>query len=89
MVHEITHALQDQHFGIDSRLDETVTSDATFAYSALVEGDATVTAALCDSLLAPTTKADLFELLLATSGPRTAEAFHEIEYAGRNTYRYC
>ena len=76
MVHEIAHALQDQHFGIDRRLDELVTSDATFAYSALVEGDATLTAAFYDDLLAPSTKAGLFELLLSTSGPRTAEAFH-------------
>jgi len=41
-VHELIHALQDQHFTIDKLLDpKTVTSDALMARSAVLEGDAT------------------------------------------------
>ena len=41
-VHELTHALQDQHFNLDTFLDDTLeSSDALMARSALVEGDAT------------------------------------------------
>ena len=41
-VHELTHALQDQHFRLDNLLDQkTEVSDALLARSALVEGDAT------------------------------------------------
>lgn len=41
-VHELTHALQDQHFGLEELLDhEGTDSDALLARSALVEGDAT------------------------------------------------
>ena len=41
-VHELTHALQDQHFKLDKMLDhKTATSDQLMARSALVEGDAT------------------------------------------------
>ena len=41
-VHELTHALQDQHFSLDGLLDQVKeTSDALMARSALVEGDAT------------------------------------------------
>lgn len=41
-VHELTHALQDQHFVLDNLLDQKAeTSDALMARSALVEGDAT------------------------------------------------
>jgi len=41
-VHELTHALQDQHFKLDSLMDEVHDdSDALLARSALVEGDAT------------------------------------------------
>jgi hypothetical protein len=41
-VHELTHALQDQHFHLDALMDEqTAPSDALMARSALVEGDAT------------------------------------------------
>ena len=44
-VHEYTHALQDQHFGlsaIDERLEAQGNSDAEAAFAALVEGDATL-----------------------------------------------
>jgi len=45
-VHEFTHALQDQHFALDSMLadqeDEDVEADAALASLALVEGDATL-----------------------------------------------
>ena len=41
-VHELVHALQDQHFKLDTFLDpKTMTSDALMARAALVEGDAT------------------------------------------------
>lgn len=41
-VHELTHALQDQHFKLDALLDHRVAeSDLLAARSALVEGDAT------------------------------------------------
>jgi hypothetical protein len=38
LVHELTHALDDQHFGIDPDLED---EEAVLAYDALVEGDAT------------------------------------------------
>jgi hypothetical protein len=41
LVHELTHALQDQHFDL-SRLDELETDGEATAFRALVEGDATV-----------------------------------------------
>lgn len=40
--HEYTHALQDQHFGLDSLLDEIEAADHAMAVLALVEGDATM-----------------------------------------------
>ena len=41
-VHELTHALQDQHFALEELVDyKKQTSDALMAHSALVEGDAT------------------------------------------------
>ena len=41
-VHELTHALQDQHFDLDKLIDEDRnSSDTMMARSALVEGDAT------------------------------------------------
>ena len=50
--HELVHALQDQHFNLDSLLDfEKYTSDALLAHSALAEGDATATMILFGSNL--------------------------------------
>ena len=41
-VHELTHALQDQHFGLDDAIDhEKQVSDSLMARSGLIEGDAT------------------------------------------------
>ena len=41
-VHELTHALQDQHFNLDTILDSTISNgDMLLARSALIEGDAT------------------------------------------------
>ena len=46
-VHELTHALQDQYFHIDSFIDTAIeNSDELLARTALVEGDATLTALL-------------------------------------------
>jgi hypothetical protein len=40
--HEYTHALQDQHFGLDRYLDENLNADQSIAARALIEGDATL-----------------------------------------------
>jgi uncharacterized iron-regulated protein len=42
-IHELVHALQDQHFGLARRDDAPQGSDAEMALSALIEGDATYT----------------------------------------------
>lgn len=42
LVHELVHALQDQHLGLPSRMQEERDSDAENAFRALVEGDATL-----------------------------------------------
>jgi hypothetical protein len=43
LVHELVHALQDQHFGLKRRDDAPPGSDADTALAALIEGDATFT----------------------------------------------
>jgi uncharacterized iron-regulated protein len=43
LIHELVHALQDQHFGLGRRDDAPPGSDADMALSALIEGDATFT----------------------------------------------
>ena len=46
-VHELTHALQDQHFNIDSFIDMHIeSSDVLLSRTALVEGDATLVSLL-------------------------------------------
>ncbi len=51
IVHELTHALQDQHFDLDALHDDTKDASEEFALVALVEGDATaVQTAYLDSL---------------------------------------
>ncbi len=47
--HELTHALQDQHFGVRSLLDKNLSNDAMLVRSAVLEGDATLIAAALDS----------------------------------------
>jgi len=42
VVHELVHALQDQHLGLGKSLDEERSTDADNAFGALVEGDATL-----------------------------------------------
>ena len=42
VVHELVHALQDQHFSLAHTLAQTRTTDAENAFGALVEGDATL-----------------------------------------------
>jgi hypothetical protein len=45
--HEMTHALEDQHYDIDGRIAKVIDDDdASFALSALVEGSATAAAAV-------------------------------------------
>jgi hypothetical protein len=41
-IHELTHALQDQHFKLKDLMDENLMSDELLARSALIEGDATI-----------------------------------------------
>ncbi len=41
-IHELTHALQDQHFDLESIMDESLFSDELIARAALIEGDATL-----------------------------------------------
>jgi uncharacterized iron-regulated protein len=43
LVHEMVHALQDQHFGLDKLHQSSYDSDAELAKAALIEGDATFT----------------------------------------------
>jgi uncharacterized iron-regulated protein len=43
LIHEMVHALQDQHFGLAKLHQEAFGSDAELAMAALVEGDATFT----------------------------------------------
>lgn len=43
LIHEMVHALQDQHFGLARQDDAPLTSDAELARAALIEGDATYT----------------------------------------------
>jgi hypothetical protein len=40
--HEYTHALQDQHFGLDRYLEQKLNADQSIAARALIEGDATL-----------------------------------------------
>jgi hypothetical protein len=42
VVHELVHALQDQHFGLGRTMSEARATDADNAFGALVEGDATL-----------------------------------------------
>jgi uncharacterized iron-regulated protein len=43
LIHEMVHALQDQHFGLDKLHTSSFDSDAELAQAALIEGDATFT----------------------------------------------
>lgn len=42
LAHELTHALQDQHFSLGDRLGPSRNDDETLAFRAVVEGDATL-----------------------------------------------
>ena len=46
IAHELTHVLQDQHFGLDRLLSDATNSDEIIARQALAEGDATLTETL-------------------------------------------
>jgi len=76
LAHEITHALQDQHFKLDPWLNVAKTTDERLARQALVEGDASLTQALYDGLLSPAARARLFRALLMGGSNPSAEAFH-------------
>lgn len=42
VVHELVHALQDQHFGLGATIEQKRSTDADNAFGALIEGDATL-----------------------------------------------
>jgi hypothetical protein len=42
LAHELTHALQDQHFSLEQRLGRSGNDDKSLAFRAVVEGDATL-----------------------------------------------
>lgn len=72
LAHELTHGLQDQHFGIDKLLHSSLTTDEALARSALLEGDAnTVMEALQQRLDC--------KALVGRAGIDTA--FHEEEFS--------
>ncbi|MBD3240591.1 MAG: hypothetical protein GF331_08415 [Chitinivibrionales bacterium] len=48
--HELTHALQDQHFGLQTQPGATETTDRADGWRSLVEGDASLTEDLCMEL---------------------------------------
>ena len=71
-VHEYTHALQDQHFDLaasDKRLEEAGNDDASAAFHALVEGDATL--AMSAYAYASLTE-DEFDQLSSSDGENSA-----------------
>lgn len=53
LVHELVHALQDQHFDLSALLAATETSDAANALSAVVEGDAMLVSTAFTTLTTP------------------------------------
>lgn len=42
LAHELTHALQDQHFSLEKKLDRSDDDDRTLSFRAVIEGDATL-----------------------------------------------
>jgi hypothetical protein len=83
LIHELTHALQDQHFDLKQLATDDPLSDAVTAREALVEGDATLTmmsAMLGDGAKLPTLEQlanemafDAAELASWSTGPQDAE----------------
>jgi hypothetical protein len=61
MAHEYTHALQDQHFGLDAMRPDDLDSEALFAVQALTEGDAEVVRSLY--LINHMTREDLLAIM--------------------------
>ena len=82
LVHELTHALQDQHFDLAKFMDSVdPTSDAATARQALIEGDATLTMlnALVEVPFEDLPGAEgLFEASMANSGMLMAEGSDEL-----------
>jgi uncharacterized iron-regulated protein len=87
LIHEMVHALQDQHFGLDKLHESVEADDAELAKTALIEGDATYTmievlkkdqpkvAAMLD---APLAKAkDVRKAFLYAGGARYVKALKE------------
>ncbi len=65
LAHELTHALDDQHFHL--RAGPANFDDATFAYAALVEGDAVVVASRFYATLSPADKQAITAIAQAQS----------------------
>lgn len=78
LVHELTHALQDQHLDLEHLYDDDLDSGAATAYRALVEGDATrIEDAYIDEALSPEEQA-AYEDELATQVRDSAESTADV-----------
>ncbi len=60
LLHEMVHALQDQHFGLKQLMDPSLSEDGGNAHQALVEGDATF--AMYDDMLSRTASVHVWQL---------------------------
>lgn len=80
LAHAYTHALQDQHFDLGAMDARATTTDATLAVQALVEGDATILAALYHyENLATADWEHLTELILQAEQPDYGEELDRVE----------
>jgi hypothetical protein len=73
LAHELTHALDDQHFNLDRPALDTADDETSFGFSALVEGNArTVETAYYDKVLSADEQAqsDAEEASIAASNPQ-------------------
>jgi hypothetical protein len=80
LVHEIVHALQDQHLGLGKAVEIERDTDADNAFRALIEGDAYL------AMLASSHASESHPLSALTRQPEfrdmLASAFHDVPFAG-------
>lgn len=81
LIHELTHALQDQHFNLAEFVKTDPMSDASTARQALVEGDATLT--MMNALMGTPVEelpgvGGLFKEAMGASGPLAGEGSGEL-----------
>ena len=89
LVHELTHVLQDQVFGLDSYADPEATSGELAAYRALVEGDAMrIEYAFVDDVLLPSERDEVLssneeglDELEEEAVPEALQAMFSVPYA--------